>query len=392
MRLLWTNHALDRPAGTEMVTCDWVRALTARGHEVEVFTSHPGGLAEALRAEGISVVASLDDCSGGYDLIHGQHLIETWLAMERWPATPALFYCHGDPKVEWMETPPRHPGLRGRVITTCANLADHLQRRGYVEGPVAAILPNAWNESRFRIQRPVPEQLRKAVFFHNTLTASAPEWLLASEVCAHLGIALVGRGAGFGERMTYPEIELPSYDLVFSSGRCALEAIVCGCAVVILALQRCGGLVGVADLQALQASNFTRGQTALPLQADALTAAVAAFDPATSAQLTQIVRETQALGQVTLRLEEIHRLMAQPTSDRAPITETPVGLLWGQYLRWQREERQARADLARSRRDLAKSEQKNAQLRHSLNGVKTFFKKRWWLKIWENQLSKKLDL
>ncbi len=391
MRLLWTNHALDRPAGTEMVTCDLVRALTARGHEIDVFTSHPGGLAEALRSEGIKVVASLKECSGGYDLIHGQHLIETWLAMERWPATPALFYCHGDPKVEWMETPPRHPGLRGRVITTCANLADYLHRRGFVNDPVAAILPNAWNENRFRVQRPMPEQLRSAVFFHNTLTTRAPEWLLASEVCARLGIALVGRGAGFGERMTEPEVELPGYDLVFSSGRCALEAIVCGCAVVILALERCGGLVGEADLQALQASNFTRGRAAIPLEADALITSMIAFDPAASARLTQTVRQTQSLSQVTLQLEEIHRFMAQSTPDRAPLTETPVELLWEQHLRWRQEARQSRTDLGRLRRDLAKSEQSNAQLRQSLSRAKTFLKKRWWLKLFAAKLIKKLD-
>jgi hypothetical protein len=390
MRLLWTNHALDRPAGTEMATCDLVRALHARGHEIEIFTTHPGGLAGDLRTEGIKVAASLDECGGGYDLIHGQHLIETWLAMERWPDTPALFYCHGDPMVEWMETPPRHPALRGRVVTTCANLAGYLHRRGFVDDPVAAILPNAWNEARFRVLRQAPEKLRNAVFFHNTLNTSTPEWQLASEICSRLGISLVGRGAGFGKRMAQPEVDLPEYDLVFSSGRCALEAIVCGCAVVILALQRCGGLVGEADFEALQASNFTRGKIAIPLDADALAGCVAAYDQASSARLSQFVRETHALNQVTHRLEEIHRQMSQPITNRAPVMETPVGLLWDQHLRLRQEARQSRTDLARLRRDLAKTEQTSAQLRQSLSRMEAFLKKRWWLKPWVSKLSKEL--
>jgi hypothetical protein len=161
--------------------------------------------------------------------------------------------------------------------------------------------------------------------------------------------------------------------------------------VVILALERCGGLVGEADLQALQASNFTRGRAAIPLEADALITSMIAFDPAASARLTQTVRQTQSLSQVTLQLEEIHRLMAQSTPDRAPLTETPVELLWEQHLRWRQEARQSRTDLGRLRRDLAKTEQANAQLRQSLSRVKTFLKKRWWLKLFAAKLIKKLD-
>ena len=66
-------------------------------------------------------------------------------------------------------------------------------------------------------------------------------------------------------------------------------------------------------------------------------------------------------------------------------------LLWEQHLRWRQEARQSRTDLGRLRRDLAKTEQSNAQLRQSLSRVKTFLKKRWWLKLFAAKLIKKLD-
>lgn len=290
MNILWTNHGLARPGGTEIVTRDYVPELARRGHRVEVLTSRPGAIADELRSQGITVHETPATLGGGFDLIHGQHYLETTVALAALPGVPALFFCHGNPDRGWIEQPVIHPRCL-RLITNCDNLAHHLARTLPMPREDIGVVGNGYDPLRFPAARPVPAELRRALFFHNTLTRDSPEWQVALQACRQGGIELDAIGSGFGNPVADPERVLPEYDLVFAFGRSAMESIVSGCAVVLIGLQRSAGLVGIDDLEALDRSNFTRGRRILEVTSEAIAADLRAWQPAAAVALAAAVRE-----------------------------------------------------------------------------------------------------
>jgi hypothetical protein len=53
-------------------------------------------------------------------------------------------------------------------------------------------------------------------------------------VCSDAGLDLDFIGRRLGRVVNSPETYLPTYDIVFATGRLAIEALACGCAVIVL--------------------------------------------------------------------------------------------------------------------------------------------------------------
>jgi hypothetical protein len=58
-----------------------------------------------------------------------------------------------------------------------------------------------------------------------------------------LGLELEVVGHQLGRAVENPEVRLPIYDVVFGSGRLAIEALACGCSVIVLGETGCGEMV-----------------------------------------------------------------------------------------------------------------------------------------------------
>src|SRR6202158_1838063 len=74
--------------------------------------------------------------------------------------------------------------------------------------------------------------------------------------CAKLGIEYDAVGAAVGRALSHPEQELVKFDLVFASARGALEALCCGCAVIVCDYRGVAGLVTSHSFAALRTRNF----------------------------------------------------------------------------------------------------------------------------------------
>ena len=61
MRLLFTNVQLDHRTGTEIVVRDLAIGMRQRGHEVAVYTPHPGAIAGELIERGVPVVDRIEN-------------------------------------------------------------------------------------------------------------------------------------------------------------------------------------------------------------------------------------------------------------------------------------------------------------------------------------------
>ena len=329
MRVLFTNHSLAVRAGTELYVRDVALALLARGHEPIAYSRQLGEVAAELRRAAVAVVDDLDRLERPPDLIHAQHHLEAMTAVVRFPATPALYVCHG-----WLpdeEAPPRHPRIRRYVAV------DELVRRRLADEcgiPTArtTVLLNFVDLDRFRPRPPLPARPARALVFSNR-ASEADVVPVVREACRASGVALDFVGLEAGGTVSNPEQVLGGYDVVFAKGRSALEAAAVGAAVVLCDADGLGPLVSSAALEGLRAFNFGMSLLGRPVTSEGVARALAGYDAEDAMEVSRRLRAEAGLDRAVERLIEIYREVVE--EDRlATIPPEEEARAVAGYLRW----------------------------------------------------------
>src|SRR5262245_14502833 len=292
LRVLLTNSTLAVRAGTELYVHDVATALVARGHTPVAYSTVLGEVAEALRRKGVPVVDRLDALAEPPDVIHGQHHIETLTALLHFPGVPAVSFCHGF--LPWEEEPLLFPRVRRHVAVDSAT-RDRLVLGHAVAPERVRVIPDFVDLERFTVRAPLPLRPRRALVFSN----HAGEARLVPEVrqaCAAAGIAVDVLGLRSGTASASPERVLPGYDLVFATGRSALEAMAVGAAVVLAEVVGIGPMVTAERFDELREANFGLRALWSPVSAEAVARQVARYDAADAALVSRRVRAVAGLG------------------------------------------------------------------------------------------------
>ncbi len=303
MRILITNTMLADWTGSELYVRDIARALRARGHEPMLLCARPGALATELLRDGFVVVDDPARLPAVPELIHGQHHIETMLALDAFPGVPAVFVCHG--AIPWEEAPPRHPRIL-RYVAISDALADHLVLRGGVPSDRVTVIPNFVDLDRFRPREPVAERPQRALVFGNRCREDnyLPQ---IRDACARRGIAIEARGLGVGHVWTAPERHLGDFDVVFAVGRSALEAMAVGAAVVLCQVEGLGPMVTRDNFHALRRLNFGIAALDQPLNLERLNEQLDRYDAQAVADLRRLVREQCGMAAAVDALCTVYR-------------------------------------------------------------------------------------
>jgi len=201
-------------------------ALRRLGHEVCVFVSKTGPLAEELDTYGIPVVSHPGQAPFKPDLIHGQYNLETIAALLSFPDRPALYLSNGTR--QWREHPPLHPRIL-RYVSLSASGRDWLQEAGIPGSVPLSAQFCGYGAVCHRSQ--TPEEPVKALLYDRS-SGAGRDLDDIRQACLRCNIQLQFVGDLVGRGPTRPEVMLPEYDLVFASGRSAIEALASGCAVV----------------------------------------------------------------------------------------------------------------------------------------------------------------
>ena len=99
MRVLIAGHSLGEIGGVQRYERDLASWLLAGGHSPVVYATELGDAARQLDALTIPVVDDLRTVTAPVDVIHGDSAVETMAALLHFPATPAIFVCHGWEKI-----------------------------------------------------------------------------------------------------------------------------------------------------------------------------------------------------------------------------------------------------------------------------------------------------
>ena len=311
LRILITNSRLTSRTGTEVYLRDLALALAQRGHAVSVFTLEAGPPAAELRAQGIPVVTDLAGVEAPPDIIHGQHHGPTMTALLHFRTTPATFVVHD--AIGSGDEPPDFPRV-GRYVAVDAAC----RARAAKVAPEVTVIPNSVDLKRFAPRERLPERAARALLFASP--SSGREHLdPVRAACEQAGLAL--DVVGVNGAIAAPEDVLGQYDVIFAKGRCALEAMAVGAAVVLCASGGVGSLVTLERFDDLRRLNFGWQTLTVPLSVDALARELAAYDPDEALRVRDHTRAVAGLDAMVDAWLEVYRAVLAAHREADPAAE-----------------------------------------------------------------------
>jgi hypothetical protein len=303
MRILIAGQSLGEIGGVQTYERDLASWLLARGHSPIVYGTELGDAARQFTRRTIPVTDDLRTVAAPIDVIHGDSPLETMTALLHFPGVPALFVCHGWGSLA--RTTPRFPRIV-RYVAVDDTCADRLLLREAIPSEKVSVLLNAVDVGTFRQRAPLPTKPRRAVVFGN-LAHELTFLPVIRDACRRASIEVEVVGALAGRAVADPESMLGDYDIAFAKGKCAMEAMACGSAVILCDAAGVGGMVRSAEFDRLRRLNFGIRTLQKPLSAEAILEELALYDPHDARAVSDRIRETassDALHESLLALYE----------------------------------------------------------------------------------------
>lgn len=286
LRVLITNWDLKDRAGSQLYVRDVATGLLERGHTPIVYSPILGAVAQELRQATVPVVDDLNAIGIPPEIIHGQQEFETMTALLRFPAVPAVYFCH-----DWLvKNTPHFPRIL-RYVAVDHTCRDRLVFEHAIPEERIQLLFNFVDLARFKPRGPLPARPKCALMFSNYAREDG-RLNAAREACARAGIQLDVVGERVGNNCARPEEVLPQYDIVFAKGRAALEALAVGTAVVLCGIERLGPMVMTGEFDRLRPLNFGSRAMREPMSTGAFAREIARYDPADAAEVSRKIRTT----------------------------------------------------------------------------------------------------
>jgi hypothetical protein len=299
LTILITNMWLVNRAGSEVVVRDLALGLLRRGHRPIVYSPMLGEMADEIRARGVAVIDDLRKLAEAPDILHAHHSIPCGEVLIKFPLVPSVYVCHSFDI--WVEAPVHFPQI-GAYVAVDEACRDRLVQTEGIDPDKVLIIPNAVDLRRIP-PRPdaLPAKPRRAIAFGKA--SAAPE---IGAACDHAGLEFTAIGMPVGRISARPEQNLVKYDVVFASARAALEALCCGCAVVVCDGRGMGGLVTSRNFQALRTRNFGLRTLVEPVTLDSCLKELRGYDAKDAALVAEQARRDADLERSLDRFEELY--------------------------------------------------------------------------------------
>jgi hypothetical protein len=313
MNILFTNHSLGRFGGTEVIIRDLALKFLARGHKLAVYSSRKVA-GPSLADVGIPTVHRLAELTFAPDVVHGQHAMDAMTAIIGLPGVPAIYCCHGATR---FDAQPRHPRIVLYTAMT-ASLKIRMAVESNIPEDLITVVPNVVDLDRFRDVRNPPRKPRRALVY-NRMASDATRLGKAVKAASEArGIQVDFSRTATGLRtFAAPEEALHEYDIVFASGKSAIDALACGCAVILIsgtangwAPVGLGEMITVENIDRLQVANFTAPHNTSPPEAEHIGVQIDQYDAGRVRAVAELARSRNDMDeQVNLHLRLYQRVL-----------------------------------------------------------------------------------
>lgn len=308
MRVLITNTSLHPRGGSQTFVRDLARDLQSLGHTVMAYTSNLREGERLLESDVVPVTTDLANLPVPPDIIHAQHHLEAMTALTALPGVPAIYHCHG---AVWRECVPKHPRIY-RYLAMSRTLAERMVIESNIAPTDIEVFLNGVDPRLFPTVRQLPEKPRRAAFYSRIYYPENTTVQAAQTAAAAAGMELDLIGERLGNYIYDPEVVLPTYDVVFASGRSAIEALACGCAVIILGRTSCGAMVTPENFDRFREVNFSIAVNSPPPVAEDILRELQRYSPTRSAEVTGRLRiEADCRASIQTLVKIYQQIIAQ---------------------------------------------------------------------------------
>lgn len=321
LRILITNWTMAGHDTSVLFVRDIAANFARRGQMPVVYAPELGPVATDLRAMTIPVIDRLAHLTAPPDVVLGNSQADLMQALLHFHEAPGIFVCHAWDT--WLSRPPAFPRVR-RHIALDEACRDWLVAQNGVPEARVRLIHRAIDLDRFIPRDPLPERPRRAAVYDHDLT-EATGIAIIREACRRAGLECDIHGAAAGTPPDHPEKILPAYDLVFAKGRCALEALATGCAVILLDAGLLGGLVTFRNWIELRRHSFGRRAIRHRLDVEHLLAEIQRYSASDARALSRDIRDIASLDDAALSVLDFCRdVAAEQAKAPAPDREAEL--------------------------------------------------------------------
>jgi len=301
MNILITNVEMDGYSGTTLYVKELALGLQKRGHTIEVYTMRIGPIGKELLEHDIHVTTSMKKLAKP-DIIHAHHNITAWPILRRFSQSPMIFWVHS--RLSPLNIPPRHRNIIQYMAVDFNCQERYVTEHGFDPGSVSVIY-NWVNLDRFKLKEHTASTLKTALVFSNYASDQSGYLPVIRSACKQLGIRLDVMGQGTHSEQNDPENYLGNYDLVFAKAKAAMEAMACGCAVVICDFTGLAGFASPENFDKFRSLNFGMKLMTRPIQPNLI---ANELEKHTYEDTNKVCNRIRSVADMNLCIGQIHEL------------------------------------------------------------------------------------
>jgi glycosyltransferase involved in cell wall biosynthesis len=288
--------------GAQSIVRSLSRGLKKLGHSVIAYSNEPERREVGLESDPVPVASELESLPFRPDIIHGHHHLDAMTAMTALPGVPAIYHFHG---ALWKDCVIKHPRIY-RYLAVARTAAHRIAVESNISPDNIEVLLNSADLARFKEVRTLPAQARRVLFFNRHHRADSETVSAVREAVSKHGLELDCIGYYFDRLSDAPEKVLPSYDIVFASGLSAIEALACGCAVIVLGRTSCGEMVQPENFDRFREVNFSLANNSSPPSVARIEAELGRYSPQSCAAVTERLRNEADFTKSIAKLVDIY--------------------------------------------------------------------------------------
>lgn len=254
MKILLTNHHLLDYAGTETYLITLAEFLKKNGQEVYIYSKYIDKVLPKIAELNIVATGNINELLDiKFDIAHVHHNINALEVRHHFPNLPIVFQSHG--VLPFLEQPPILNLNISHYLAISEEVKDNLIKNG-ISNDKITILRNLIDSSKFLPITQINSTPKEALIFSSRITTE--EEMIIKDACSLLNINTKFYGKRFE---TIKQEELPNVinqaDIVFSLGRGAMEAMMCGRVPIIYDYLGGDGLITEENYDEVEKHNFS---------------------------------------------------------------------------------------------------------------------------------------
>lgn len=240
--------------GSEIFTYTLADFIKRKGHDVTVYSRYIGNFASHFQSIGVQVVQNLKGFrSDAFDLAHIHHNINALEVRNQFKNLPIIYVSHGI--LPFLEQAPVVDLKISKYLAVSEEVKNNLEKSGILTSKIG-IYRNIIDSNKFNLIRPIEDIPKRILVLSYKITDDQIEVVRKSCECLNINCRFVG--GRFGE---VSQEVLPRYmnevDIVISSGRGIMEAMMCGRVPIIFDRLGGDGIVTPGTIADLMQTNFS---------------------------------------------------------------------------------------------------------------------------------------